>query len=174
VHGAPTSGYLRGLFSGGTLCDEAMLIATGTLGPIASNIPLRPEWTLPADLRATGHAMIDFGDDQLTQGRAHPMIDGSLRVERLAAEAADPTCAVILLDVVLGHAAHPDPASELAPAIASARATAGRDLAVIVSLCGASGDPQGLPRQAEAFRAAGAAVFLSNAAAARYAIGRLT
>jgi len=168
--GAPLSaGYLRGLFSGGTLCDEAMLIASQTLGPVASNIPLRPEWALPADLGATGHAMIDFGDDQLTQGRAHPMIDGSLRLERLAAEAADPDCAVILLDMVLGHAAHPDPAAELAPAIATARATA----SVVVSLCGATGDPQGLSQQAETLRVAGADVFLSNAEAARHAVARL-
>lgn len=167
--GRPGGGQLRGLFSGGTLCDEAMVIAAAALGPVASNIPLRPDWALPADLRATGHAMIDFGDDRLTQGRPHPMIDGTLRLERLAAEAADPTCGVVLLDVVLGHGAHPDPAAELAPAIAAARA----DLAVVVSLCGAAGDPQGLQRQAGALRDAGAEVFLSNAEAARYAIGRL-
>ena len=64
---------------------------------------------------ATGHAMIDFGDDELTAGRAHPMIDQSLRLERLAAEAADPAVAVLLLDVVLGHAAHPDPARRARP-----------------------------------------------------------
>ena len=165
-----TQGHLRGLFSGGTLCDEAMVIAAAALGPIASNIPLRPDWALPADLRATGHTMIDFGDDQLTQGRAHPMIDGTLRLERLAAEAADPGCAVVLLDVVLGHAAHADPATELAPGIKAAR-EAGRD--VVVSLCGAADDPQGLDRQAGALLAAGAAVFLSNAEAARYAVARL-
>ena len=59
--------------------------------------------------------MIDFGDDELTAGRPHPMIDQRLRLDRLAAEAADPATAVIMLDVVLGHGAHPDPAAELAP-----------------------------------------------------------
>ena len=34
-------GALRGLFCGGTLADEAMLIASATLGGIRSNIPLR-------------------------------------------------------------------------------------------------------------------------------------
>ena len=47
------------------------------------------------------------------------MIDQTLRLEQLAAEAADPAVAVVLLDVVLGHGAHPDPAAELAPAIAA-------------------------------------------------------
>ena len=78
----------------------------------------------------------------MTVGRAHPMIDPSLRLERIAVEAADPTCGVLLLDLVLGHGAHPDPAPELADAIRSARATAaaaGRDLDVVVSLTGDRG-----------------------------------
>ena len=172
--GGARPGALRGLFAGGTLCDEAMVIASERLGPIQSNIPLRPEWrlspraTVPRGAApATGHAMIDFGDDELTVGRAHPMIDQSLRLERLAAEAADPAVAVVLLDVVLGHGAHPDPAAELAPAIAAARAHGG--LAVVVALIGASADPQGRDQQAKALQAAGAQVFGSSAAAARFA-----
>ncbi|TDE00282.1 FdrA family protein [Jiangella asiatica] len=164
---------VRGLFAGGTLCDEAMLIASAALGPVRSNIPLRPSWVLEPDLSGSGHQMIDFGDDTLTQGRPHPMIDNSLRIERLFVEAADPTCGVVLLDVVLGHAAHPDPAAELAPAIVRARNLAGargRDLAVVVALIGTADDPQDLPRQAKALREAGASVHLSNAHAARTAV----
>ena len=165
--GTPHAGILRGLFAGGTLCDEAMVIASDRLGPIRSNVPLRPElWLAPREA-PTGHAMIDFGDDELTVGRAHPMIDQSLRLERLAAEASDPAVSVILLDVVLGHGAHPDPAAELGPAIAAARASGG--VAVVVSLVGAASDPQGLLRQAAVLQAAGADVFASNAAAARFA-----
>jgi FdrA protein len=170
---APRPGFIRGLFSGGTLCDEAMAIAAGTLGPVASNIPLEPEWALGDDLRAPGHLMIDFGDDRLTRGRPHPMIDPSLRLERIAAEAADPACSVLLLDVVLGFGAHPDPAGALAPAIAAARETAragGRDLAVVVSLIGSRADPQGRDATAGALAAAGASVHASNAAAARAAV----
>jgi FdrA protein len=176
---APTqpAGALRGLFAGGTLCDEAMVIATERLGPIRSNIPLRPDLRVaPRALRAppaaagttaTPHVMIDFGDDELTVGRAHPMIDQVLRLEQLAAEAADPDVTVVLLDVVLGHAAHPDPAAELGPAIAAARARG--ELAVVVSLIGAASDPQDPARQAAALQAAGAHVFASNAAATRFA-----
>ncbi|NDL55603.1 FdrA family protein [Phytoactinopolyspora sp. XMNu-373] len=169
----PGNGHLRGLFAGGTLCDEAMLIASSILGPVYSNIPLRPDWALGDGLRASGHAMIDFGDDTLTQGRPHPMIDGSLRAERLLAEAGDPDCGVVLLDVVLGHGAHPDPASELAPAIEAARERAaedGRDLNVVVSLIGTVDDSQDLNRQAIALAGAGASVHLSNAAATREAV----
>ncbi|MDT9594017.1 FdrA family protein [Nocardioides zeae] len=168
---------LRGLFAGGTLCDEAMLIAEESLGDIASNIPLRPELALPADLQHDGHLMIDFGDDTLTQGRPHPMIDPALRLARIEREAADPHTRVILLDVVLGFGAHADPAAELAPVLAQARRTAtdaGRDLAVVVSLCGTDADPQGLDAQANALAEAGAVVFLSNAAAARHAVALVT
>lgn len=162
---------LRGLFAGGTLCDEAMLIAAEVLGPVRSNIPLHPDWALGPDLTADGHLMIDFGDDALTRGRAHPMIDQRTRLERLAQEAAAP--GVLLLDVVLGHGSHPDPAVELAPVVTAAlktARTAGHGLAVVVSLCAARDDPQGLAPQASALSEAGAAVFLSNAAATRHAV----
>ena len=68
----PRPGFVRGLFAGGTLCDEAMAIAAARLGPIASNTPLEAAWALGADLKAAGHLMIDFGDDRLTAGRAAP------------------------------------------------------------------------------------------------------
>ncbi len=111
----PRAGFIRGLFSGGTLCDEAMAIAAGRLGPIASNTPLQPGWALGPDLKAPGHLMIDFGDDRLTAGRPHPMIDQSLRLERIGQEGSDSACAVLLLDVVLGYGAHPNPAAEARP-----------------------------------------------------------
>jgi FdrA protein len=165
--------FLRGLFAGGTLCDEAMLIASAQLGDIASNIPLRPELALAPDLAARGHTMIDFGDDRLTAGRPHPMIDATLRIERLRTEAADPDCGVLLLDVVLGHCAHPDPAGQLAPAIADAITAAssdGRELSVVVTLVGTRGDPQDLGAQQRALSLAGAVVHLSNAEATREAV----
>jgi len=42
------------------------------------------------------------------------MIDPTLRLTLLADQAADPDVSVVLLDVVLGHAADPDPAATLA------------------------------------------------------------
>src|SRR3954463_3012436 len=163
---------LLGAYSGGTLCDEAMVLASAALGPIASNIPLAGAPHIGADAGTSGHVMIDFGDDELTRGRPHPMIDGSLRAEWITRRAEEAAATgkgfVLLLDVVLGHAASPDPARELAPALDAARALA--DVAVVVSLCGTEGDPQGLDDQAEVLRAAGASVHLSNAAAARKAL----
>jgi FdrA protein len=176
-HDPSQSRYLRGLFCGGTLADEAMLVASGELGGIRSNIPLAPDLGLDADLRADDHVVIDFGDDGLTRGRAHPMIDPTLRLERIAAEGNDPHCGVLLLDLVLGHGAHPDPAPELAEAIRAARASAaaaGRDLPVVVSLTGTRGDPQGVSATAAALAAVGASVHLSNAEATRTALSLLS
>jgi FdrA protein len=162
-------GVIRGLFAGGTLCAEAMVIASQRLGRIGSNVPLAEDWRVDPQAPGSGHVMIDFGDDELTAGRPHPMIDQSLRLARLTAEAAGEEVAVILLDVVLGYGAHPDPAGEFAPVISAARAR--RDLAVVVSLIGTGSDPQGLAGQAEALQTAGAHVFASNAEAARFAVG---
>ncbi|WP_223297623.1 hypothetical protein [Catenulispora acidiphila] len=118
--------------------------------------------------------LTDFGDDAYTRGRPHPMIDNTLRSRGVAEAAADERVGVVLLDVVLGRGAHADPGAEIAAAIGAARGVRA-GLAVVVSLCGAAGDPQGLGRQAGVLAGAGAWVFLSNAeaagAAARLALG---
>jgi FdrA protein len=161
---APDGAVLKGFYSGGTLADEAMLVAGPVLGDIRSNTPLRPDLDLGADLAARGHVVVDFGDDALTVGRAHPMIDPTLRLEAIAGLAASGEPAVLLLDVVLGYGSDPDPAATLAPALRSA------GLPVVVALIGTEADPQGWSRQADALADAGAAVFASNAAATRYAL----
>ena len=144
-------GTVRGLFSGGTLRDDARFVAMPMLGEIGTH---------EADV---GPTFIDYGDDEYTQGRAHPMIDQTVRIDRLESAAADRSIGVILLDVVLGFGANADPAAELAPAILIAREAGA---AVVISLCGTSRDPQNRDAQADALRRAGASVWLSNAAAA--------
>ena len=171
---APAPGaVLKGLYSGGTLADETMLIAAPALGEIRSNTPLSPHLHIGTDLFAPGHVVIDFGDDALTVGRAHPMIDPTLRLEAIAAVAASDEPAVLLLDVVLGYGADPDPAGALVPALSAARDAAEHPLPVVIALVGTEGDPQVWSRQADALAAAGAHVFASNAAATRYALDLL-
>jgi FdrA protein len=165
----PSQRYIRALYSGGTLCDEAMWLLSERLGAIASNIPLRPEWALAAGETFRGHTALDLGSDEFTRGRPHPMIDPTLRLQYLLRAAEDPETAVILLDIVLGFCAHPNPAAVYAPAITQARAkgvAAGRALPVIVSLSGTEGDPQRLSMQRAILEAAGAFVYESNVAAA--------
>jgi FdrA protein len=70
-----------------------------------------------------------------------------------------------MLDVVIGYGSHPDPASELAPAIAKAIAgakSAGRQLEVTCVVTGTDEDPQNFDSQVEQLRKAGAWVDPSN------------
>jgi FdrA protein len=164
------NGFLRGLFSGGTLAYEAMLGLQPLLAPLYSNGPLRPEQKLADPLVSQAHTIIDLGEDEFTQGRLHPMMDNDLRIRRLRQEAADPETGLILLDVVLGEGAHPDPAGELAPVIAEIRANRSLSLSqgplpVAVILIGTDEDPQNMAAQAEKLAAAGAEIFTDTASA---------
>jgi succinyl-CoA synthetase alpha subunit len=164
--------YVRGLYSGGTFCYEATLLLSQALGGVRSNTPVGAAAELEDVWRSTGNTLVDLGDDEFTRGRPHPMIDQRLRNERMVREAADPEVGVILLDVVLGYGAHPDPAAEMLPAIRAARDAAqrgGRGLAFVGFVCGTERDPQGLARQVGALREAGVILAASSAQAARTA-----
>lgn len=171
-HFAAGQAYLRGLFSGGTLAYETLLILLEYLPQVYSNIAVDGSLRLGNATLSRAHTIVDLGDDELTVGRLHPMMDNDLRIRRLQQEADDPGTAVVLLDVVLGYGAHPDPAGELAPAISAAiakAAAAGRHLLVIAVVVGTDEDPQDMEAQMQLLRKAGACVYTSNAEAARHA-----
>ena len=159
---AAAAPYLRGLFSGGTLAYEALLGLQTFLAPLFSNIPLRPEQQLADSMVSEAHTILDLGEDEFTQGRLHPMMDNDLRVRRLRQEAADPEVGYILLDVVLGEGAHPDPASELAPAISAVKAQ--RDIEVLVIVLGTDEDPQDIDAQIARLSEAGCHIFRNTTA----------
>jgi len=168
---APGQKYIRGLFSGGTLCAETMLILQELVGDIYSNVPLRPRLKLPSD-RSKRHTCIDMGTEEFTRGTPHPMIFFKPRCERLLREAKDWEVAVVLLDVVLGHGANPDPAGELVGAIKEAKKIVEKSnghLSVVASICGTAHDPQNLEVQRKKLEGAGVVVVPSNAEAARVA-----
>jgi FdrA protein len=172
---APGQRYLRGLFSGGTLAYEALLILDDYLPAVYSNAPLNKDYRLVDSLISQENTIVDLGEDEFTVGRLHPMMDNDLRIRRLEVEANDPQVAVVLLDVVLGYGAHPDPAGELAPAIVKARTaaeSAGRYLEVVAVVCGTDEDPQGMDNQITQLEESGARVETSNDVAARF-VGNL-
>jgi FdrA protein len=138
-HAPQGHGPLLGLFSGGSLAHEAQTI----LGP--------------------GHRILDLGDEDYTQGRPHPMVDLELRRRMLREEG--PRAGCVLLDVVLGRGAHPDPAGERAETLGEL--AEGRP--VIAHVCGTDADPQDASRQEATLREAGVVVAPTNAAAARLA-----
>jgi FdrA protein len=164
---APSQRSVRALFTGGTFCYEAQLAFVARGLACQSNAPVRG--VAAFDKRHDGHVLLDLGDDDYTRGRPHPMIDPSLRNDAIRAQGAQPATAAILFDVVLGFGSHPDPARDLALALASARAEAaaqGRTLALIGHVCGTDGDPQGKAAQVAQLEAVGAMVAASNVEAA--------
>jgi FdrA protein len=166
----PVAGYVRGLFSGGTLAYETLLGLQSILTPLYSNIPIRPEQALTDLNQSQAHTILDLGEDEFTQGRLHPMLDNDLRLRRLRQETADPDTGYLILDLVLGEGAHPDPAAELAPAVAEA-VQAGKQVLILV--IGTDADPQGVAAQREQLQAAGAQLFTSVNAVVDYICRRL-
>ena len=165
----PGQRLVRGLFSGGSLCQEAVSLWEDMLGPVESNPHPAPGRGLPDPGFSRGHTAIDLGDDFFTAGRPHPMIDPAVRRERLLREADDPSVAVIVLDVVLGYGSHPDMAGALLPAIREARSRAaarGRYLPFVAHVAGTEEDPQKAGDQENRLRSAGVVTAPTNADAA--------
>jgi len=148
-------GYLRGLFSGGTLASEVLLGLQNFLAPIKSNVPIREEQRIEDALNSEFHTILDLGEDIFTVGRLHPMMDNDLRIRRMRQEAKDSEVGAILLDVVLGEGSHPDPASELAPVIKEIKKSR-PDLDVYALVIGTDEDPQDTDAQIDEFKKSGA------------------
>ena len=162
---SPSQKYLRGLFVGGTLTDEAAFVLAGLPGGVHSFDAADDELKLADPHVSVGHTIVDLGEDVFTVGRPHPMIDPSIRTERLEREADDPEVAVLLLDCVIGYGSHDDPAGAMLEAISLARRKAaerGGYLPVIVSVTGTDGDPQGLAGQQAKLAGAGCVVMPTN------------
>lgn len=154
--------FVRGYFSGGTLCYEAQLLISEHLGDVYSNEPLNHDHGMPAPSDA--HILLDLGAEEYTHGKPHPMIDPSARLDMMRAEArADPVAAV-LIDVVLGHGSHDDPAGELAAVCEDIMANGGPQ--VVAYVLGTDNDPQDYARQRRILEDAGCLVTDTAARAA--------
>lgn len=146
----PEQKYIRGLFCGGTLCDEAIFATMEYFDDVYSNIHPDPNHQLTDVHQSQAHTFIDFGSDEFTSGKPHPMIDPSTRIERFLQEAKDPEVGVIILDFVLGYGAHEDPVGVMLPAIKEAKALAeaeGRHLEILGYVLGTDQDEQNLAEQ---------------------------
>ncbi|MBM3219237.1 MAG: hypothetical protein FJZ38_11270 [Candidatus Rokubacteria bacterium] len=154
---------LLALYTGGTLAHEARLVLEPLIGPVGGNV---------GTAATSAHRVMDLGADEFTRGRPHPMIDPSARDGLVREAGRTAGVGVLLLDLVLGRAAHPDPARSLAAAIGDARREAERDgraLRVVASVVGTDADPQDRAAQIDALKHAGVEVLPSNTQAARFA-----
>jgi succinyl-CoA synthetase alpha subunit len=163
--------YLRGIFAGGTFCYQSQQVFRDAGITVYSNAPLESKYKLEDSNCSRGHTIVDMGADEYTVGKPHPMIDGTLRKQRILAESRDPQTAVLLLDFILGYNASMEPVGELLDAINEAKQVAKshtRHLTVVASVCGTDGDPQILNMQIKLLMDAGVFVFQSNAKAAAF------
>lgn len=161
--------YVRGLYGGGTLCAETLAILRNELDNIKSNVSKRDDEKLEDTEKYSGHVLLDLGEDEFTQGRPHPMIDPTIRLNRIKNEAKDGTTGVILLDFELGYGSHEDPVGSTIPAIEEAKQIAkdnNRDLIFVAYICGTDKDKQNLNKQTKMLKDAGVMIADSNVEAA--------
>jgi len=161
-------GYFRGLYCGGTLCEETMMMLSGVGIDVYSNIAWNRRFLLKNPEESRANTCIDMGDDYFTRGKPHPMLEPGMRVPRYLAEASNKDVGILLFDVILGYGCHRDPAGVMAEAVKEAariRTDMGQELLQIAVIVGTRGDPQGLKEQEAALQDAGAVVLSSNRAA---------
>jgi succinyl-CoA synthetase alpha subunit len=161
----PEQKYIRGLFCGGTICDEVMYASLEKYDDVWSNIQKDPAKRLGAGDPSRAHTFLDFGDDEFTNGRPHPMIDPSLRIARIVQEAKDPEVAVIAMDFILGFGSHEDPVGVTLPAIREAKAIAeaeGRHLEILGYVLGTELDSPSIAQQVAALEKAGVTIASSS------------
>lgn len=165
---SPTQTKLKGLFCGGTLTAEALSIVREYVGHVTSNVAKKPHEKMHDVFVSQGHNLVDLGDDVFTNGRPHPMIEPTIRLDRLLLEAKNPETAVILLDFELGYGSHDDPVGITMDTIRKAKRIAekeGRHLVFVAYVCGTNKDKQNLEISENALRDEKVIVANTNASA---------
>lgn len=161
----PEQKYIRGLFCGGTLCDEALFAASAKYDNVYSNIHPDPQKRIGPNDKSIAHTFLDFGDDAFTNGRAHPMIDPTYRIERILQEGRDPEVGCLLLDFVLGFGASSDPVGLTLDALKTVKHQAqqeGRHLEVLAYVLGTDLDEPDVKSQVAMLEEAGITIASSS------------
>ena len=151
---------IHGYYGGGTLAGEAAILLKDYFDVHDSK---DPEGYM---LDFEGHEVIDFGDDKYTQGRPHPMIDPSTKIDAIKKLTEKQDVAIVLLDNVLGYGSNDDMAGALAPSIKSViedRKSKGKEIVFIASICGTEDDTQVYSEQVAKLEEAGVLVLDTNA-----------
>lgn len=154
--------YAVGLYCGGTLCYEA-LDQLGKNFEVKSNLGHGEQEYQKND--ESVHILLDLGDDEYTNGRPHPMIEPTLRNDKILEYAQRNEVGVVLLDFELGYGSHNDPVGETILTIMEAKKLAAnnqRTLAFVGYVCGTNKDKQGYERSVNALKSAGVLVAKSN------------
>lgn len=164
----PEQKYIRGLFGGGTHCEEAAFILKDFGTELHSNMSGNKYITLKDTGKSFKNTLIDLGAEEFTRDRPHPVIEPSIIKERFLQEGLDKEVGVLLFDIILGFGAHNNPIGELEETLReiSDSEKKGGGPVIIASICGTTGDPQNLEMQRKRMEENGVIVMPSNAQAA--------
>lgn len=163
------NGYIRGVYCGGTLAYEALLMLEKQNIEIYSNLSKCEERRLKVNDKSLYNTILDMGEDEYTVGKPHPMINSSSRNEQLLKEAEDESVGIIIADIELGYGANDFAADELGETIKQIK-TMRSDLVFIVVICGSKQDYQDYNLKKNLLIMSGAIVVNSNAQGVRLAI----
>ena len=94
--------FIRGFFAGGTLCYESKIILEQMIGKVYSNLSSDDEYSIKGNVTSKENTLIDFGEEEFTSARPHPIIDPLLRKNRILEDANDPNVGVIIIDIICG------------------------------------------------------------------------
>ena len=156
--------FVRGFFAGGTLCYESKIILEQMIGKIYSNLSSDDEYSIKGNVSSKENTLIDFGEEEFTSARPHPIIDPLLRRNRILEDANDPNVGVIIIDIICGINAAKNTmafhAETIKKAIEIAREQ-GRKLSVFTYICGTENDVS--KNELKLLADSGAKLFTSNA-----------
>lgn len=164
--------YVRGLFCGGTLTAESLSILRSMDLTVKSNVAKKTAEKLDHIARSEYHTLLDMGDDDFTKGKPHPMIEPSLRNDRIEQELMNKETAVLLLDFELGYGAHENPVGESIDVLTEVRnrlREEARHVSIVAYLCATEQDKQGYQHQLNQLVAQGVYVADSNEQASQIA-----
>ena len=156
--------FVRGFFAGGTLCYESKILLEQIVGKVYSNLSSDDAYSITGDAPSKENTLIDFGEEQFTSARPHPIIDPLLRKNRILEEANDPNVGVIIIDIICGINAAKNTMAFHAETIKKAIQIAkekGRKLFVFTYICGTEKDVS--ENELQMLRDSGAKLFTSNA-----------
>ena len=155
--------FVRGFFAGGTLCYESKIILEQMIGKVHSNLSSDDEYSIKGNAASKENTLIDFGEEEFTSARPHPIIDPLLRKNRILEDADDPNVGVIIIDIICGINAAKNTMAFHAETIKKAIENAkekGRKLSVFAYICGTEKDVS--KNELKLLTDSGAKLFASN------------
>lgn len=135
-----------GLYCGGTLCAESLALLREYVNNLRSNVAKKDSELLLDLENFDGNVLIDLGDDHFTKGKAHPMIDPSIRLIEIEKAVNKNNTGIIILDFEIGYGANENPVEEtynLIKKLQNKLKQENKKILFITYLCGTEEDYQG-------------------------------